>query len=561
MAYRGIYVIWGPPGTGKTRFCANQVKKICQTIPRVTEEAAPVAVCSLTRAAAREIAGRDLPLPEWQVGTLHSMAYRQIGSPPVAEAEAKEFNSDHNEYAISADNDIDDSTGDQLTSNPDAPGNALYQQYSLYRAQMYPREKWPPDVAYFAKLWEEWKNTNGLVDFSDMIDLAMVQGKGHAPGNPPVIVVDEAQDISIQEWQLLRVWYEAANAMIVAGDPYQTLYSWRGADASIFFDEAIPISHRKLLHHSHRVPRLVRDLSLQWLRENLSNFIEIKYDSKPEDGMLGVFDSNYSSPDEVIDWVKDVLSTSDTETVMINGTCGYMLKETVNALRKEGIPFANPWRRKRGDWNPLKPTGRGKATHFLLMSLYQMLTGQHPMTWSDFSGVMTIFRVEGTLKRGVKSFLKQMSGEAGKSNVSMFDVENSFLPEAWVGLKGSVENDRTGRDFCSWVSDHAGGQRVSPLQYAADVVASYGFDALVKPPRVFVGTMHSFKGAQADHVVMYPDLSQAGDRAVNAMSQADDEDRDSVIRTFYVGMTRAIRSLTLCQPKSRLAVDIPLDTV
>ena len=101
---------------------------------------------------------------------------------------------------------------------------------------------------------------------------------------------------------------------------------------------------------------------------------------------------------------------------------------------------------------------------------------------------------------------------------------------------------------------------MSPLRFASDVVASYGFDGLVKPPRVFVGTMHSFKGAQADHVIMYPDLSQAADRAFSAMSGSE-EDRDSVVRTFYVGMTRAIKSLSICQPKTRLAVDIPLDIV
>jgi superfamily I DNA/RNA helicase len=193
------------------------------------------------------------------------------------------------------------------------------------------------------------------------------------------------------------------------------------------------------------------------------------------------------------------------------------------------------------------------------LGFYHLLTGEHPATWKDMDAIMSMLRVEGTLKRGVKTFFKQMSRDAGNANVDMFDVQNAFLPEAWSSLNASVENDKTGRDFCLWVSEHAGGQRVSPLRYASDVVANYGFDALVKPPRVFVGTMHSFKGAQADHVVMYPDLSQAGDRAVNSMSQADDEDRDSVIRTFYVGMTRAIRSLTLCAPRSRMSVDIPLD--
>ena len=139
MAYSGIYTIFGPPGAGKTHYCTKLINQICQTVPRRNPDTAPVVVCSLTRAAAREIASRDLPIPDWQVGTLHSMAYRQLGSPPVAEANSSNFNDSYGHLAISADSDLDDATGDQLSANIDAPGNELYQQYSLYRATMFPR--------------------------------------------------------------------------------------------------------------------------------------------------------------------------------------------------------------------------------------------------------------------------------------------------------------------------------------------------------------------------------------------------------------------------------------
>ena len=112
--YSGIYIVMGIPGGGKTTMAAKQVTKICETIPRDDDEASPVAVCSMTKAAAREIASRDLPIPDWQVGTLHSMAYRQIGSPPVAEAEAKDFNDGHGDFAISAERDLDDTTGEAM---------------------------------------------------------------------------------------------------------------------------------------------------------------------------------------------------------------------------------------------------------------------------------------------------------------------------------------------------------------------------------------------------------------------------------------------------------------
>ena len=72
------------------------------------------------------------------------------------------------------------------------------------------------------------------------------------------------------------------------------------------------------------------------------------------------------------------------------------------------------------------------------------------------------------------------------------------------------------------------------------------------PPRVIVGTIHSVKGGQADIVFLFPDLNPAG----NAAYQRHGAQRDSVIRLFYVGMTRARHTLYVCQKESSMAVVI-----
>jgi len=69
---------------------------------------------------------------------------------------------------------------------------------------------------------------------------------------------------------------------------------------------------------------------------------------------------------------------------------------------------------------------------------------------------------------------------------------------------------------------------------------------------VIVGTIHSVKGGQADVVFLFPDLSPAGDAAY----QRHGAQRDSVIRLFYVGMTRARHTLYVCQKESSMAVAI-----
>jgi superfamily I DNA/RNA helicase len=60
------------------------------------------------------------------------------------------------------------------------------------------------------------------------------------------------------------------------------------------------------------------------------------------------------------------------------------------------------------------------------------------------------------------------------------------------------------------------------------------------------------KGGQADVVYLFPDMSQAGD----AQYGRDGAPRDSVIRQFYVGATRAREKLYICARESNMAVAI-----
>ena len=55
-----------------------------------------------------------------------------------------------------------------------------------------------------------------------------------------------------------------------------------------------------------------------------------------------------------------------------------------------------------------------------------------------------------------------------------------------------------------------------------------------------MGTVHSFKGAEADVVVLMPNLSARGGQAWLGAG-----DRDGVIRMAYVGMTRAREKLII----------------
>jgi superfamily I DNA/RNA helicase len=66
-----------------------------------------------------------------------------------------------------------------------------------------------------------------------------------------------------------------------------------------------------------------------------------------------------------------------------------------------------------------------------------------------------------------------------------------------------------------------------------------------KGVRIDVSTIHSVKGAEADHVVLLSDMTRS--TYENLKNNPDSEHR-----AFYVGVTRAAHSLTIVEPSTKL---------
>src|SRR3990172_1476518 len=203
----------GPPGTGKTTFLSRQV--------RLAYEAGhDVMVCSLTRTAAAEVAGRDLPLSKDAIGTLHSHAYRALGRGKIAIADdpdhLSEWNEAHPNIALSAGRILDEDNSAPSFGPTEA--DAAYADYNNQRAQLVRRGGWQVSTLAFAKAWEHWKHEQLLMDFTDLLEVAL-RDVDTAPGTPGVIFADEAQDFSALEMALLQKWGDAAGGLGVVGDP------------------------------------------------------------------------------------------------------------------------------------------------------------------------------------------------------------------------------------------------------------------------------------------------------------------------------------------------------
>jgi len=149
-------------------------------------------VCSLTRTAAAEVAGRDLPLSKDAIGTLHSHAYRALGRGKIEIADdpahLSEWNEAHPNMALSAGRILDEDNAAPGGGPTDA--DAAYADYNNQRARMINRENWRISTLAFAKVWEHWKGEQLLTDFTDLLELALGRADT-APNSPGAIFADE----------------------------------------------------------------------------------------------------------------------------------------------------------------------------------------------------------------------------------------------------------------------------------------------------------------------------------------------------------------------------------
>jgi len=536
------YRIFGPPGTGKT---TNLTRQIRRAVERFGPDS--VLVTSFSRAAAAELAGRDLPVARDRVGTLHSHCYRALGAPRIAEAHVDEWNRENRHLQITPvkkQGKLDGEEPAEEDGEVEKEGDQWLQQLSRSRGQMLPPGAWPPALRQFAAKWQEYKDANGLLDFCDLIERCL-HDMPFAPKRPSVIFADEAQDLNPMQLTLIRQWGEHANYFIVAGDDDQTIYSFTGATPDAILEPDIPDDHKIILKQSYRVPRAVHAVASRFIRQVTRRQAK-DYLPRPSDGFCGEASGTWETPDYGI--LKTALEQIERgRTVMFLAACSYMLRPVIQVLRKNAIPFHNPYRRSNGFWNPLRAGRHGSAVNRIVSLLVA-----HPGFGEDHRewtyGELALWTewlvAKGILKHGAKAKIQS----ANVSHpVTIETLDDLFETSALESLLLCFDGDY--RALLAWWRGRVNGAMQNRIQFPADIAMARGPQALLDEPRVIVGTIHSVKGGEADVVILFPDLSQAGDAAYRRFGPP----RDAVIRTFYVGMTRAREALYFADKASTLA--------
>ena len=528
----GLMTKFGPPGTGKTTYLARQIK-------RAVERFGPgkVLVASLTTTAAHEIASRDIPVDKHNVGTLHALCYRALGCPTIFETKLTEFNAatGHN-LTQGAKVTLDDKPETPMGDGDDDRLGRL----SMFRLSLKPDEEMPLDLVPLHDSIEAYKETYNLIDFTDMILRALDEIPVH-PADPAAIFYDEAQDGSVAELALIRQWGLAADHCIVCGDDDQTLYSWRGASVEGFLNFT---DNTQVLSTTYRLPVQVWGYAEKWVQQIA---VRVPKNYKPQegapDGLVSTCAASLGSCGVIVNHIKE----NPDSTVMILASCGYMLTNVMKTLRNHAIPFHNPFRESRGDWNPLKRGGKKTtATDRVLAFMKGSIKHDEPepWNWEDVHAWVAPLAAD-SLRRGGKKAI------ADRAKLTPQLVADPTVLDQLIGAEATEAAEE---GDLVWYLENTLKTKAKALGFAIAVAERHGVAALAAEPKVIVSTIHGVKGGEADDVFLFPDLSAKGwQQYVNVGS------RDPIYRMFYVGITRSKGKVFLCRKKGTAVKWLPID--
>ena len=545
-----FFRLHGPPGCGKSTALATR------WIPGAAERYGhdQVVVCSLTRTAASEIASRGLPIPDENAGTLHALAFRALRKPPLCVSGGdlgNEWDETYPEWrlgyrgaeeAFEAGLEVPDPMERHMQAMG-ATSELVWAEIEVRRHRMTPIEKWSEEARACFQAWKKFLLKHGANDFTGLIETALEETVC-APGNPRVLIVDEAQDCSALELALVHKWSEHTQTLVLAGDGDQAIYGFRGAHPRAFYSGKATKDYE--LNQSYRVSQMVHAEASRWIQLAEDRY-PVEYRPTDVRGDASVNTAlRYNQPAAVMDSVYEDVNAG--LTVMVLTTSGYMLDPILDCFRAEGLAFHNPYRtegKNSAAWNPLR------RIHPLRALVRPIKEKGNPLdrlwTYSELDVWVRYVNAKKALVRGAKSSIRATISMADSTEqpheqpLPASELAQFIKPEVLDELLGALSTKQTA-NVVAWVRTYFLARERSKLEPAMSMILRHGTDVLFRAPSVITSTCHGVKGGEADAVYLFPDLSSKARKAWLNPGDA----RDGIIRTLYVGMTRARTKLVLC---------------
>ena len=578
--------LFGGPGSGKTTALLDRVDELLEDDDVSIRD---VLVVSYTRAAAAEVRERlaerldtSPRALQGNVCTMHAKAYELLDlsrGDVVGESDKEEF---CEEYGV----EYEDEYGGagRRTARSTTLGNKIIAtsqwlqrtqrdvadwydvpfQWDVEAVRLPPdidpnaqegnkyTPTWPTDddridVPEVIRAWRSYKGEHGLVGFADMLE--RVAQRSLVP-HVDYLVIDEFQDITTLQYEVYEEWKPHMEGVLIAGDDDQVVYAWQGADPNILLDAEV--HEDVVLPNSYRLPSRILNVVNREIRH-----IDVRQEKDLNPRKEGGVVEGIRSPSmfEVVRNVQHTVDTTD-ETIMILFRARYQMFQFIDDFLPKGIPFSvmtdqRMWTDRLTDY----------------VRAVEKLDAGDPITGLEARRLADMLQDSafGTNDRdGFYDTLDDREAEADVEDIAEIEVS----PDVVTDHVPFMPDSAAAGDMLRKVTNF---QRNSVDAYFG---GDYGG---MDPSRVRVGTIHSAKGREADHVFVCTDLTE---KVVEQMAASVDDPTDvpgveeftahtspvplltdNERRVFYVGMSRARERLVLLENLIGGAPTLPVSVV
>ena len=501
--------IYGPPGTGKTTTLISMLKTVLASGTPPTR----VAYITHTKAACVEVRDRvaeELNLKKGDMKwfrTIHSTCFAMtslnIGD-VWGNKDCDDFNTE-TDFNLKGSFDVE--ALEEFDDDKNETDDIVLFAHQLATSRMVPLSQIIPEMPVSAKLasphafldaYQQFKNERGKLDFMDM--LTQYNDGPHPAGPVDVVFVDEAQDLSRLQWEIVHKFAANARELHLAGDDDQSIYRFLGADEYGFLDH--PSDEDNVLTHSYRVPKAIGEYAAHVIGQiKRRKMKEVVWQDKPGGISNHILDEMFLPWNE---WAKG------DESVMVLCRHRKQLYKVSRMLNELKVPHT-----LKGKSMATSPLGECIGTYLKLFH-----------TDENFRPAVLAKMFD---RLGDKTQAAEMRslGASDRNVVLRIGDINLTYKDNWPSIFSRYK----------W--------EVAQIEALRKQINEYGLEVIGNKPNIDISTYHGSKGREADHVILFTDCyKQTWDEQEN--------DPDSEIRLAYVGLTRAKNSVTIIVPRTSM---------
>jgi len=282
--YEGPLMVIGTPGSGKTTVIVNRVNNLIYEYDVRPEN---ILVITFTKAAAVSMKERFLELSglistNVRFGTFHSFFYWIIRTAYGDKLNLGVLDEQKKREVLRT---ILRKLGPETYDNEETLVSVM-NQLGIISCNMidienyYSRDMSGNDFVTTYRLYKEYKERNGLIDFDDMVTECYKLLKDRPDILEkirelyPFIMVDEYQDTNMIQYEILKMLAHPRDNIYVVGDDDQSIYGFRGARPDIMhkFTKEFHNASTLQLSNNFRCPKEIVEFSSSIIADNKKRY-------------------------------------------------------------------------------------------------------------------------------------------------------------------------------------------------------------------------------------------------------------------------------------------------